>query len=151
MPRPTKFRKICCDPGYIYFKPAGIPTKELPEIFLSIDEFEAIRLSDLEGKYQADSAENMGVSRQTFGNIINSAHLKIADALVNGKVLKITGGEVCKSSSNRFMCNTCTHSWCVSKMSASPKECPKCGGKELLESGKHIQKNSNKEKKCGCE
>lgn len=64
----------------------------LQEIGLSLDEFEAVRLADLEGLYQEEAAQKMNISRQTFGNILTTAHRKIADALVNGKALKIAGG-----------------------------------------------------------
>ena len=59
-----------------------------------MDELEAIRLADLEGMYQEDAASRMSVSRQTFGNILTSAHKKIADCLVNSKALKIEGGVI---------------------------------------------------------
>jgi len=61
---------------------------------LTVDEFEAIRLADLEGLYQEQAAEKMNVSRQTFGRILESAHKKIADALVHGKALSIQGGPI---------------------------------------------------------
>jgi predicted DNA-binding protein (UPF0251 family) len=77
-----------------YYKPRGIPLSVLEEVTLTVDEFEAIRLTDLEGLYQADAAEKMSVSRQTLGRILESAHKKIADALVNGKALLIKGGTV---------------------------------------------------------
>ena len=66
----------------------------LEEINLTLDEFEAIRLADLEGLYQEDAAKRMGISRQTFGNIIDSAHKKIADAFLNGKAIRIEGGAI---------------------------------------------------------
>lgn len=89
MARPVKNRRISCVPAASYFKPVGIPMRELEEIVLGMDELEAIRLADLQGLYQADAAEKMGVSRQTIGNILNSAHRKLADALLNGKALRI--------------------------------------------------------------
>ena len=92
MPRPFKCRRVFGMPEADYFKPRGIPLSDLQEIGLTIDEFEAIRLADLEGLYQEEAARKMNVSRQTFGNIIASAHKKIADALVNGRALKISGG-----------------------------------------------------------
>jgi predicted DNA-binding protein (UPF0251 family) len=58
-------------------------------LVLSIDEFEALRLADLEGDYQEAAAEKMKVSRQTFGRILTEAHRKVADALINAKALKI--------------------------------------------------------------
>ena len=61
----------------------------LEEIELALDEVEAMRLTDVDGLYQADAAEKMGISRQTIGNILNSAHRKVADALLNGKALRI--------------------------------------------------------------
>lgn len=90
MPRPFKCRRIAGTPGAEYFKPRGIPLVELEEVELTLDEFEAIRLADLEELYQEDAAKKMNISRQTVGNIIISAHKKIADVLVNGKALKIT-------------------------------------------------------------
>jgi predicted DNA-binding protein (UPF0251 family) len=77
-----------------YYKPRGIPLSVLEEVTLTVDEFEAIRLADLEGLYQADAAEKMNISRQTLGRILESAHKKIADALVHGKALLIKGGPI---------------------------------------------------------
>lgn len=77
-----------------YFKPRGIPLSVLQHITLTVDELEAIRLTDLEGFYQEQAAEKMNVSRQTLGRILESAHKKIADALVNGKALSIEGGSI---------------------------------------------------------
>ena len=94
MPRPCRYRRIRCSPDTNYFKPRGIPLDSLEEVNLTLDELEAIRLADLEGLYQEDAARKMNISRQTFGNIINSAHRKIADVLLNAKALKIEGGVV---------------------------------------------------------
>ena len=66
----------------------------LEEVNITLDELEAIRLADLGELYQEDAAKKMNISRQTFGNIINSAHKKIADALLNAKALKIEGGNI---------------------------------------------------------
>lgn len=89
MARPMKCRKVACDVAVSYFKPQGIPMRDLEEVELELDEIEAIRLADLEGLYQADAALRMGVSRQTFGNIIARAHKKVALALLGGKALRI--------------------------------------------------------------
>jgi predicted DNA-binding protein (UPF0251 family) len=94
MPRPGKFRRICQKPVANYYKPRGIPLSVLEHVNLTFDELEAIRLADLEGLYQEAASEQMNVSRQTFGRIIDSAHKKIADALVNGKALSIDGGKI---------------------------------------------------------
>ena len=76
------------------FKPVGIPVVELEEVVMTLDEFEALRLADLEGHYQEQAAKEMKVSRTTFSRIIDSAHRKVADALVHGKALRIEGGPV---------------------------------------------------------
>ena len=94
MPRPCKCRKVCGCPESNYFKPRGIPMGELEEVCLTLDEFEALRLVDLEALYQEEAASKMGVSRQTLGNIVESARKKTADCIVNGKALLIKGGMV---------------------------------------------------------
>jgi predicted DNA-binding protein (UPF0251 family) len=94
MPRPCRCRRIRCNPDTNYFKPRGIPLDMLEEVNLALDELEAVRLADLEGLYQEDAAKKMNISRQTFGNIIDRAHKKIADVLLNAKALKIEGGKV---------------------------------------------------------
>ncbi len=94
MPRPIKCRRVREQPRSGCFKPSGIRGCELESVTLTIDELEAIRLADLEGLYHEEGAEHLGVSRQTFGNILKSAHAKVADCLVNAKKLKIEGGEI---------------------------------------------------------
>ena len=76
------------------FKPQGIPLRDLEEVILTLDEFEALRLADLDGQYQEDAAAQMKVSRPTFSRIVDAAHRKVADALVHGKALRIEGGPV---------------------------------------------------------
>ena len=92
MPRPLKCRRVEFIPGVTFFKPAGIPMRVLEEVILSLEEAEAIRLKDLEGLEQADGAESMNVSRPTFQRVLASARQKIADALLNGKAIRIEGG-----------------------------------------------------------
>ena len=89
MPRPQIKRQIGCCAAATYFKPRGIPMRELESIELAADELEAIRLTDLEEMYQEQAAELMGVSRQTLGNILKRAHKKVAEALVMGKAIGI--------------------------------------------------------------
>jgi predicted DNA-binding protein (UPF0251 family)/predicted Fe-Mo cluster-binding NifX family protein len=94
MARPVSERILGTSIPPRMLKPAGIPARELVELCLGLDEAEAIRLADLEGLYQEAAARSMGVSRQTFGRIVESARRKVADALLNGKALRIEGGEV---------------------------------------------------------
>lgn len=89
MPRNKCFRYIEGTPNITYYKPVGLPMSDLEQVVLSLDEYEAIRLADMEGCYQEFAALKMQVSRQTFGRIIAAAHKKVADALINGKALKI--------------------------------------------------------------
>jgi uncharacterized protein len=76
------------------FKPAGVPTAMLDRVSMTLDEFEAIRLADLEQLHQDQAARQMDVSRPTFSRILDAAHRKLADALVHGKALRIEGGNV---------------------------------------------------------
>jgi uncharacterized protein len=91
MARPKACRKIACLPGDTYFKPRGIPMIELSEVELALDEFEAIRLADFDGLYQEEASRKMGISRSTFGRVVAGARRKVAEALVQGKALKIQG------------------------------------------------------------
>jgi predicted DNA-binding protein (UPF0251 family) len=61
---------------------------------MTLDEFEALRLADLDGLYQEQAADAMNVSRPTFGRVLETARRKMADALVHGKALRIEGGTV---------------------------------------------------------
>lgn len=101
MVRPKCQRHICGTPDRNYFKPRGIPADQLEEVLLNLDEFEAIRLADYEHLYQEAAAVQMNISRQTFGRIIESAHQKVADALINGKALNIESGEVSAEPNGR--------------------------------------------------
>jgi uncharacterized protein len=89
MSRPKKTRCIGCSPNASYFKPKGIPIFQLEEVLLSLDELEAIRLADYEGLYHEKAAEQLNISRPTFGRILDSARRKVADAIINGKALQI--------------------------------------------------------------
>ncbi|MHC4431019.1 MAG: DUF134 domain-containing protein [Planctomycetota bacterium] len=131
MPRPVKCRRISCTPKAGCFRPRGIPVRQLKQVNLTLDELEAIRLADLEGVYQQDAASRMNISRQTFGNIIISAHKKIADALLNAKALKIAGGTCVRAELSRFKCCGCNHVWEVAHGTASPARCPHCKNTEM--------------------
>ncbi len=126
MPRPPKCRKIAFLPHVVFFKPAGIPTTELEEVVLALDEMEALRLADLEGLYQEEAAGRMNVSRQTFANILASAHEKTAEALLYGKALRIEGG-VIEMKERPFICMDCSHAWSIPSDSGPPEQCPECG------------------------
>ena len=90
--RPKKTRWVKCVPGERCFKPLCKPLNKLEGVYLSLDEFEAVRLACLEGMKQIEAAKLMKISRSTFSRIITSAHRKIADGLVNIKAIRIEGG-----------------------------------------------------------
>ncbi|GAA5644913.1 DUF134 domain-containing protein [Vibrio proteolyticus] len=87
MARPKKQRTICARPPYSCYKPNGVPMTELSQVELLSEEFEALRLADLEDLSQQQAADQMQVSRQTFGNIVKRARHKVALALVQGQAL----------------------------------------------------------------
>jgi predicted DNA-binding protein (UPF0251 family) len=89
MPRPKKCRCVNCHPDASYFKPRGIPLVQLEEVSLTMDEVEALRLCDLEGRYHEQAAGEMKISRPTLGRIVKEARRKVAEALIRGKALKI--------------------------------------------------------------
>jgi len=89
MPRPIRCRRICCHPDSTFFKPRGIPLSELDIVELRLDEYEALRLADHEGQSQSVAAKSMEISQPTFNRIVGSARRKIAEAIIEGKALKI--------------------------------------------------------------
>lgn len=89
MPRPRLCRKINFSPSARYFKPQGIPLRELSEVELTLEELEALRLKNIENLDQIEAAEKMKTSSSTFQRILTSAHKKITKALVEGKAIKI--------------------------------------------------------------
>ena len=134
MVRPLNCSKIGCLPESNYFKPRGIPLSDLEEVVLTMDEFEAIRLADLEMLYQEKAAARMKISRQTFGRIVDSAHRKVAEALIEGKALKIEGGKISMAdvtAGRKFKCYDCQHSWELPYGTGKPNNCPSCKGENI--------------------
>lgn len=126
MPRPSLCRRIAQHPDATYFKPPGIPLTELEEVVLTVDELEALRLADKEGMYQEHAAERMNISRPTFGRIVETARRKVAEALVEGKALRIEGGNFVMAEMRTFRCSDCSHTWQVPFGTGRPAECPDC-------------------------
>ncbi len=89
MPRPCKHRTTRCNPEADYFKPRGIPMRDLSETELERDELEAIKLADYDGLKHEEGAEKMKISRATFGRILEKGRRKIAEAIIHGKAIKI--------------------------------------------------------------
>lgn len=101
-PRPRKGR--FCHPfdGANFYKPRGVPLSSLEILELGQDEFEAMRLCDLENVDQGTAAEKMGISQQTISRLLASGRKKTIEALAGGKALNIVGGEHIKSAQDLF-------------------------------------------------
>jgi len=130
--RPRRCRRVGFVPQVTYFKPAGIPLRVLQEISLSIEEAEALRLKDMEKLEQEQCAAKMNVSRQTFQRVLGSAREKIADALLNGKAIRIEGGDY-EIAINRFRCLE-GHEWDVPSEALSEelaRVCPICNTTDI--------------------
>lgn len=107
MPRPRKRRRVCLLPEVNTFGPINDSKDKEEHIYMTVEEYETIRLMDLEGLNQEESAKLMGVARSTIQRIYNDARKKLAHSLVNGKILKIEGGDykLCSEFEDRKQCN----------------------------------------------
>ena len=107
MARPRRRRRVCAEPDYCSFMPDGIPSSEA--VTLTVDEFEVIRLIDLEKLTHEQCAKRMDVSRTTVTEIYEKSREKLADSLVNGKQLIIEGGDyrICDGSAVHFCRKRC--------------------------------------------
>ncbi len=92
MPGRRRCRRVGHPPAFTAFSPAETNNAAPEEAVLSVDEFEAVRLKDLEGLDQSECAELMEISQPTFHRLVVAARRKIADALTHGKTIKIEGG-----------------------------------------------------------
>lgn len=109
MPRPRKCRKVCFMPERNSFGPLNVTNINEEVIFMTVDEYETIRLIDLEEMTQEECAEKMDVARTTIQRIYNDARKKIAKSLVEGSLLKIQGGDykICDKSELLCSCKKC--------------------------------------------
>ncbi len=89
MTRPIKPRRVLFNPNVVYFKPRAVPLSMLDEVDLNIDELEALRLCDFKNLDQAEAAKKMKISQSTLQRTLTSARQKIAEALIEGKAIKI--------------------------------------------------------------
>ncbi|MDI6811399.1 MAG: DUF134 domain-containing protein [archaeon] len=91
MPRSRRCRWVGFQPNFLYFEPRGSANPEV--VVLRVEELESIRLKDYVKMEQEEAAERMGVSQPTFHRILHEARRKIAEALVEGKAIRIEGGD----------------------------------------------------------
>jgi uncharacterized protein len=143
MPRPRIPRRVYSEPNVTYFKPAGVMMNRLEQVIISVDEFEAVRLKDYEGIEQVKAAKKMKISQPTFQRLLLSVRRKLADAMVNGKAIKIEGGDYMirdslkgrgrmggsgEGPSGECVCTKCGHK--VPHERGVPcyqRKCPECG------------------------
>ncbi len=130
MPRPQSNRIIHEPPLFSEFKPLGIKGQDLEQILLTLDEFEAFRLADQLGLSHAEAAEEMEISRSTFTRLIEKSRKKIADFIIQGKLLTIEGGNV-HFRRNIIRCQNCGHMF-KSRFTDLITECPSCHSNNLL-------------------
>ena len=133
MVRPKKDRIVGFNPKINYFKPRGIPVLDLEEVCLTIDERESIRLADLEDMSHESAGSQMGVSRATFGRIVQRARKTIADAIINGKAVRVEGGSYkMMGDVRKFQCQSCQHEWEEPFGTGRPDRCPSCQGIDFI-------------------
>jgi predicted DNA-binding protein (UPF0251 family)/DNA-directed RNA polymerase subunit RPC12/RpoP len=135
MARPTKWRQIEYIPTVENFIPSKTASADFEENVLKLEELEAIRLKDLEGLEQEECAMKMQVSRPTFQRILLAAREKIADSLINGKAIRIDGGNFTRNICP-VRCTDCGYEWTESyenleRLESGEYSCPKCNSKNL--------------------
>ena len=128
MPRPRMCRCVQAMPAFDHFHPCN--RRSVGEVILAVEELEALRLADLKHKTQEEAADCMKISRQTFGRVVESARMKVADALVSGKSIFIQGGAY-EMEKREFKCANCGHVWEVPFGTPRPDECPECNSANL--------------------
>ena len=130
MSRPKNDRIVHEPPIFTEFKPIGVAGRSLDQMPLSIDEFEAIRLADYRGLSHEEAAEEMEISRSTFTRLIETARQKVAEFIVQGKLLIIEGGNI-HFRNNIIRCMDCGHMF-KTTMGISLTECPECKSTNLI-------------------
>jgi len=147
MPRPTKDRVVEFVPHFDIFKPAGVPMDQLEELTITVEELEALRLKDMEGLDQEICAERMQVSRPTFQRVLNNAHLLVAKALVEGKALRIKGGNY-RVVERHYRCGKCGHQFAhtpVPGRHGHQLACPECGVDEVVRENRHCPRRRHRQ------
>ena len=131
MPRPTKPRLVEFIPEVTYFKPPGIPLSSLDEVRIGIDELEALRLKDLEGLEQEECAARMNLAQSTFQRMLSGAREKLTRALVEGKAIRIEGGNYTQVA-RTLLCGECGHRWVnETEVTNDSSSCPVCNNEDI--------------------
>jgi uncharacterized protein len=131
MSRPKKKRIVHQPPIHTAFKPVGVHWDMLQQLSLSLDEFEAIRLTDHIGLDHSSASDEMEISRSTFTRLIDKARKKMAEFLIEGRQLFIEGGDI-HFRGNLIRCKSCGHMFNTGFEQEMVK-CPSCGSENLLD------------------
>ncbi|WP_047396304.1 DUF134 domain-containing protein [Cetobacterium sp. ZOR0034] len=137
MARPTKVRSVEFIPTETKFIPEGSSNCNIHFNEIKIEELEALRLKDLENLSQEECAEKMEVSRQTFQNILNSARIKVAEALIMGYGIELRGGDF-KTPHCQFICNSCGQTF-IPTLKKDLEACPSCNSENIFCTKKKIK------------
>ena len=138
MVKPRKKRNVLYPPWMHSFKPHGLsPIRNGDVVILTIDEYESIRLADSENLKQEEAAKKMNISRPTFTRLVDGARKKIADAMVNGKTMKIEGGSFIFLR-KRLVCMSCGNIWDTGKEINTRRSCPACKSQKIEDMGKRF-------------
>jgi predicted DNA-binding protein (UPF0251 family) len=130
MARPVNPRKVFSRPRIKGFIPMGFYASEHETIYLTVEEYESIRLKDYMGLSQLESSEQMGVSRPTLTRIYEKARKKIAEAMCEGKQILIQGGNVVYFE-QWYLCDDCECKFNVKGNEERHESCPLCGSKNV--------------------
>ena len=130
MSRPQDKRIVHEPPLFSDFKPIGVRGQNLKPIVLTLDEFEAFRLADQLGFSHALAADEMEISRSTFSRLIEKARKKVADFIIQGRLLTIEGGTV-HFRVNIIQCKNCGHMFKIN-FKQSIRECPECHSNNIM-------------------
>ena len=130
MSRPQNNRTVHEPPLFTEFKPVGVNRPVLDTVLITLDELEAFRLADKLGFSHADAAIEMDISRSTFTRLIERARRKIADFIINGKLLTVEGGNI-HFRNNIIQCNKCGHMFKIN-INSLITECPACHSHDLI-------------------
>ena len=123
MPRPRKCRKVCCLPKVSEFIPSCGGADEAC-VVMTVDEYETIRLIDKENFSQEECGKYMHIARTTVQQIYDNARKKLAEVVVDGKVLKIEGGDyrLCAGAETTCGCGGCPKHRCRAQVLNKDKE-----------------------------
>jgi predicted DNA-binding protein (UPF0251 family) len=112
-----------------FFKPQGVPLRVLEHALVTVDELEALRLADYLGMSHEEAAQQLKVSRPTVTRMLARAHQAIADALVNGKAIRIEGGDYILEGFE-CQCPKCGARWSTPASGENEQDCGKCNNTE---------------------